>query len=78
MMIMLVYQSKPEVFKKKEWLHKLPFVIFKITYGRSVRGKEWNTVKIDGVAQMVVVLTHEEMSHLVVVLFDDLVGTLLY
>ena len=32
--------------------------------------------KIDGVAQMVVVLTIKEMSCLVVSLFDDLVGPL--
>ena len=35
-------------------------------------------VKIDGVAQMVVVLTHKEMSCLVVGMFDDLVGLLLH
>ena len=35
-------------------------------------------VKIDGVAQMVVVLTHKEMSSLVVGMFDDLVGPLWY
>ena len=35
-------------------------------------------VKIDGTAQMVVVLTDKEMSYLVVGLFDDLVGPLSY
>ena len=35
-------------------------------------------VEIDGVAQMVVVLTHKKMSCLVVGMFDDLVGSLLY
>ena len=35
-------------------------------------------VKIDGVAQMVVVLTHKEMSYLVVSMFEDLVGPLSY
>ena len=34
-------------------------------------------VKIDGVAQMVVVLTHKEMNCLVVGMFDNLVGPLL-
>ena len=33
-------------------------------------------VKIKGVAQMVVVLTHKKMSYLVVGLFDNLVGPL--
>ena len=32
----------------------------------------------DGGAQMVVVLTIKEMSYLVIGLFDDLVGSLLY
>ena len=36
-------------------------------------GGRQNIVKIDGVAQMVVVLTHKEMSCLVVGMFDDLV-----
>ena len=35
-------------------------------------------VKIDGVAQIVVVLAIKEMSCLVVGMFDDLVGPLLY
>ena len=35
-------------------------------------------VKIDGVVQMVVVLTIKEMIYLVVGLFDDLVGPLLH
>ena len=35
-------------------------------------------VKINGVAQMVVVLTHKEMSCLVVGMFHDLVSPLLY
>ena len=35
-------------------------------------------VEIDGVAQMVVVLTHKELSYLLVGLFDDLVAPLLY
>ena len=35
-------------------------------------------VKIDGVAQMVVVLTHKEMSCLVVGIFHDLVDPLSY
>ena len=34
-------------------------------------------MKIDDVAQMVVVLTHKEKSCLVVGIFDDLVGPLL-
>ena len=33
---------------------------------------------IDGVTQMVVVLTHIEMSYLLVGMFDDLVGPLSY
>ena len=32
----------------------------------------WNIVEIDGVAKMVVVLTHSEMSCLVVSMFDEL------
>ena len=35
-------------------------------------------VKINGVAQTVVVLTIKEMSYLVVGLFDDLMGPLSY
>ena len=35
-------------------------------------------VKINGVAQMVVVVTDNEMSLLVVGIFDDLVGLLSY
>ena len=35
-------------------------------------------VEIDGVTQMVVVLTHKEMSCLVEGMFDDLVGPLLH
>ena len=35
-------------------------------------------VKIDGVAQMVIVLTHKETSCLVVGMLDDLVGPLSY
>ena len=35
-------------------------------------------VKIVGVSQMAVVLTIKEISYLVVGLFDDLVGPLLY
>ena len=35
-------------------------------------------VKIVGVTQMVVVLTHKEMSYLLVGLLDDLVGSLSY
>ena len=34
--------------------------------------------RIDGVAQIVVVLTHKQMSCLVVGVFDDLVGPLSY
>ena len=35
-------------------------------------------VKIHGVAQIVVVLTHKEKSYLVVGMFDDLVGLVSY
>ena len=35
-------------------------------------------IKIDGVAQMVVVLTHKKMRCLVVGMFDDLMVLLLY
>ena len=42
------------------------------------KGERGNIVKIDDVAQMVVVLTTKEMSYLVVGLFDDLVGLLLF
>ena len=35
-------------------------------------------VKIDGVAQMVVVLTIKDLNHLVIGMFDDLVGPLSY
>ena len=54
MVIMLVYQSRLEVnvLRKNERCHKLPFVILK-----SARRKRYNIIKIDGVAQMVVVLT---------------------
>ena len=40
--------------------------------------KKLNIVEIDGVVQMVIVMTIKEMSHLVVVLFDDLVAPLIY
>ena len=39
---------------------------------------EKKTLKIDGVAQMVVALTIKEMSYLEVGLFDDLVAPLSY
>ena len=35
-------------------------------------------VKIDGVTQVVVILTIKEMSYLLVGIFDDLVAPLLY
>ena len=42
------------------------------------KSKGSETVKIDGVTEMVVVLTHKKMSYLVIGLYDDLVGPLLY
>ena len=41
-------------------------------------GRMSNMVKIGGVTQMVVVLSHKEMSCLVVGMFDDSVGPLSY
>ena len=77
---MLVYKWRLEVFKTKERWHKLPFVIFKSKGGGGGGGGEEmkHSQKIDGVVQMVVILTHKTMSCLVVGMFDDLVGLLSY
>ena len=57
--------------QKEIMISQTPFIIFK-----SVMAV--NIVKINGLAQMVVVLTHKEMSYLLAGLFDDLLDSLSY